>query len=213
MVLIKEAFAVEETIALAKHKACEILGTDEKNVEFEILQSPEKKKFGLFGGKMAQVRAFIKETKAEKAKNYIKEIIDYMGMDNMEVKISHEEDELSEIKILGKDVKFVIGKHGETLDAIQYLAGFVANDDVNGSFHKIRVDAEDYREKRKKSLAAFGKRMAYDVLRSGNKIELEPMRSYERKIIHSAVQSVKGIESWSEGENEDRHVIVAPKSI
>lgn len=208
--LIKEAFATEETIALAKQKACEILGADEKDVKFEIIQSPERKRFGLFGGKMAQVRAFLKESKSEKAKNYIKEILYYMEMEDLEVIIEKEEKELCVLRIDGDNIKDVVGWHGETLDAIQYLAGFVANNDLKEPFCKIRVEAGQYRERRKKSLEAFAKRMAHEVLRNGERIDLEPMRSYERKIIHLALKFVEGIESWSEGHDENRHVVIAP---
>lgn len=209
--MIKEAFAIDETIALAKRKACEILGADEKDVQFEIIQSPERKKFGLFGGKMAQVRAFIKESKAERAKHYIEEILYYMGIDTLTVSIESEEEDLCVIKIDGKDIKSIVGWHGETLDAIQYLVGFVANNNPQEPFCKIRVEAGMYREKRKKSLEAFGRRMAHEVVRNGEKIDLEPMRSYERKIVHLAVQSIDGVESWSEGHDEKRHVVIAPQ--
>lgn len=207
--MIKEAFAVEETIALAKRKACEILGTDENNVKFEIIQSPEKKKFGLFGGKMAQVRAFVRESTAEKAKSYIKEVLYYMGMDSLNVEIECDEGDLCIIKITGKDIKYIVGRHGETLNAIQYLAGLAANNE-NEPFCRVRVEAGEYREKRRKSLEAYARRMAYDVARNGNRIDLEPMRSYERKLIHLAIQTVPGVDSWSEGQNESRHVVIAP---
>lgn len=206
--MIKEAFAIEETVALAKKKACEILGEDEKEIQFEIIQNPEKKKFGLFGGKMAQVRAFIKKSKAERARDYIEEILYYMGMESLEVKISEEEQDFCIIKITGDSIKYIVGRHGETLDAIQYLAGFAVNNNFRERYYKVRVEAGDYREKRRKSLMAFARRMAYDVLKTGEKIELEPMRSYERKLIHAAVEHIEGIKSFSEGKNATRHVVI-----
>ena len=208
--MIKEAFAIEETVALAKRKACEILGENEKEVQFEIIQTPKKKKFGLFGGKMAQVRAFIKDSKAERAKNYIKEILFYMGMSSLEVKIDKEEEDFCVIRIDGEDIKYVVGRHGDTLNAIQYLAGFAVNNNIREKYYKVLVEAGEYRERRKKSLTAFARRMAYDALKNGKRIDLEPMRSYERKLIHNAVEDIKGIESYSEGENEKRHVVIVP---
>ena len=208
--MIKEAFAIEETVALAKRKACEILGESEKEVQFEIIQTPQKKKFGLFGGKMAQVRAFIKESKAEKAKNYIKEILFYMGLGSLEVKIEKEEADFCVIRIDGDELKYVVGRHGDTLNAIQYLAGFAVNNNVREKYYKVLVEAGGYREKRKKSLTAFARRMAYDALKNEKRIDLEPMRSYERKLIHNAVEDIEGIESYSEGENEMRHVVILP---
>lgn len=206
--MIKEAFAIEETVALAKKKACEILGEDEKEIQFEIIQNPEKKKFGLFGGKMAQVRAFIKKSKAERARDYIEEILYYMGMESLEVKISEEEQDFCTIKITGDSIKYIVGRHGETLDAIQYLAGFTVNNNFRERYYKVRLEAGDYREKRRKSLMAFARRMAYDVLKTGEKIDLEPMRAYERKLIHAAVENIEGIKSFSEGENESRHIVI-----
>jgi Predicted RNA-binding protein len=207
--MLKEAFAIEETIALAKRKACEILGESEKDVQFEIIQNPQKKRFGLFGGKMAQVRAFLKESKAERAKNYIKEILYYMGMESPDVTIIEEEDTFCTIKISGEGIKYIIGKFGETLNAIQYLAGIAVNNRCKGKYYKIRLEAGDYREKRKKSLLAFVKRTAYTVLKDGKKVDLEPMRAYERKLIHSTIDGIDGVESWSEGKDGERHVVIA----
>lgn len=209
--MIKEAFATEETVALAKRKACQILGVDQAEVNFEVIQTPERKKFGIFGGKMAQVRAIIKESPSEKAINYIKEILYYMGLDSLEVEEEASQKDLCIIKIKGKDLKYIVGRHGETLDSIQYLSGFVANNGVSReSYCKIRVEAGEYRDKRRKSLESYGRRKAYESVKNGDRIDLEPMRSYERKIVHMAIKSVDGAESWSEGQNDNRHVVIAP---
>ena len=209
-VLVREAFASEETIALAKMKACEVLGVKEEDAEFEVLQMPERKKLGFFGGRLAQVRAYIKESVPEKAKNYIKEILFYMGLETLDVHIVFQSESECFIKITGDDVKYMVGRHGETLDAIQYIVGIVANKDSD-KYCKIRIDAGEYREKRKKVLESLGRRMAYKAISEGKKIELEPMRSYERKLVHSAIQAVEGAKSWSEGEDSNRHVVVVPK--
>lgn len=207
--MVREAFASEETIALAKNKACEILGVDEQSVEFEILQMPERKKLGFFGGKLAQVRAYVKESVAEKARDYIKEILFYMGLGDLDVHIVFRSESECFIRITGDEVKYMVGRHGETLDAIQYISGIVANKDSD-KYCKIRIDAGDYREKRKRVLEALGRRMAYKAVSADEKIELEPMRSYERKVVHSAVQEVEGARSWSEGEDNNRHVVIVP---
>lgn len=209
--MIKEAFATEETVALAKRKACEFLGVDQDKVTFEVIQMPERKKFGLFGGKLAQVRAFIKETPADKAINYIKEILYYMGLESLEVEQTSFDENVCVITLKGRDLKYIVGKHGETLDALQYLSGLVANNSTErGSYCKIRLEAGEYRDKRRKSLEAYGRRKAYEAIKNGDRIDLEPMRSYERKIVHMAVKSVEGMDSWSEGQDENRHVVIAP---
>lgn len=208
---MKEAFATGETVALAKLKASEILGLNSDELGFEIIQNPQKKKFGLFGGKMAQVRAFVKETPATKAVNYLKEVLYYMGMDEFEVKQEDFDLQNCLIRIDGKNLKHVVGCHGETLDALEYLAGLVANEDNDGhSYCKIRLEAGGYRDKRRKSLSAYARRKAYESVKMGQKIHLEPMRSYDRKVVHLAVKDITGINSWSEGQDRERHVVLAP---
>lgn len=210
--MINEVFASDETIALAKEKACKMLGASEDKVGFEVRQFPSKKVLGMFGGKLAQVRAFLKKTSAQKAVDYLKEIFFYMGLESIKIEITKEDDEWCEIKITGDDVGFIVGKHGETLDSLQYLSGLVANsNNAGGSVCKIRLEAGDYREKRKKTLEALGKNIAERAVKTGKKLSLEPMRSYERKIIHTSIGSVEGARSWSEGEGVRRHVVIAPK--
>ena len=93
----------------------------------------------------------------------------------------------------------MIGHRGETLDALQYLSGLVANH-VDNSYYRITLDIGNYREKRRETLEALGKKMAAKAVRTGRNTSLEPMNPYERRIIHTAVQTVEGAKSWSEGE-------------
>ncbi|GHV24528.1 Jag protein [Clostridia bacterium] len=208
--MIKEVFATDETLALAKKKACEMLGFEEKFVDFEVMQFPEKKRLGFFGGKMAQVKATIRTTPAKKAIEFLKEIFYYMGLEDMEIEVTNEKSEICDLKIIGSNVKFVVGYHGETLDSLQYLAGFVANNIDKKNFCKIRLEAGDYRENRKRVLENLGRRMAYKVLNLQQRLTLEPMRSYERKIIHEVIQAIPDVYSWSEGLDSFRHVVISP---
>lgn len=207
--MIKEAFASEETVALAKKKACDILGVSEELIEFEVLQMPERKKLGLFGGKLAQVRAYVKLSPEEKTKEFLKEVLYYMGLESLKVEIDRQQDGECVVDIKGDDIKYIVGRHGETLDALQYLCSVVANN-TGSSFCKIRVNAGDYRERRKKALEALARRMAYRASETGKKVELEPMRSYERKIIHTVISEMAGVYSWSEDYDDKRHVVIAP---
>ncbi len=206
--MINEVYASEETVALAKEKACNMLGVTEDKVEFEVLQFPSKKVLGMFGGKLAQVRAVLKQNIAEKAVKFLKEIFYYMGMEGLEVNIEKEEPDCCYLKITGDDVKFILGKHGDILDSIQYITGLVANS-KNKDFCKIRLEAGDYREKRMQTLEKLGKNIAEKVLKTGRRFSLEPMRSYERKIIHDSVGKVEGVKSWSEGEGDQRHIVIS----
>ena len=208
--MINEVFASDETIALAKEKACKMLGVSEDKVDFEVRQFPSKKMFGMFGGKLAQVRAVLRKTSAQKAVDYLKEIFFYMGLESLKIEILKENNGYCEIKITGENVSFVVGKHGETLDSLQYLAGLVANSRKGEDVCKVRLEAGDYREKRKKTLETLGERIAERAVKTNKKLNLEPMRSYERKIIHTAIGNIEGARSWSEGEGNQRHVVIAP---
>ncbi len=211
--MIKEVYATEETVALAKAKALEMLGVGEEFVDFEVMQFPEKKKLGIFGGKMAQVKGVLKLLPGEKAVEFLKELFFYMGMENLEVKIVSEDSEVCNINISGEDATYLIGYHGETLDALQYLTGFVANKNFEGkNFCMIRLEAADYRKNRKLSLEKLARSVATKVAFSGRRhkeIPLRPMRSYERRIVHEAVKSIPNVYSWSEGDGKERYVVIS----
>ena len=115
----------------------------------------------------------------------------------------------AQLQLTGEDIGFIIGHRGETLDALQYLSGLVANH-VDNSYYRITLDVGNYREKRKETLENLGRRMAEKAVRNKRNFSLEPMNPYERRIIHTAVQTVEGAKSWSEGEESARHVVVGP---
>ena len=212
--MLKEVILSEETVELAMEKACKTLGQNKENIDFEILQQPTKGMFGVFGGKMAQIRAVVKETPAQKALNFLKSILPYMGLDSLTVDILNEENEYCEIKIDGGvDVSFVLGRHGEVLDSLQYLCGLIANDSCHeeSRFCRIRLEAGEYRENRRRTLMSLGKNIAEQVYRLGKPIALEPMKSYDRMVIHMAVDKIRGVRSWSEGNDKVRWVVIAPE--
>lgn len=209
--MISEVFVSAETIALAKEKACKMLDVTEDKVEFEIRQFPSKKVLGMFGGKSAQIKAALKKSEAEKAVEFLKEIFFYMGLENLNVEIVNSNSEECELKIDGDGVRYILGHHGDTLDALQYIAGLAANEkNITKPFCKVRLEAGDYREKRKKTLEALAKTLAQRAISTGKKQSLEPMRAYERKIIHTFISTLDGVKSWSEGENSSRHIVVSP---
>ncbi len=211
--MIKEAVAQGATIPEAFASACQELGVDTTEAEIEVLEEPTKKAFGLFGGKPAKVRAYIEipENKdpAEETAAYLKKVLKEMGLPNVEAEITREESGAN-ISLSGEDIGFIIGHRGETLDALQYLASLVANH-VDESYYRITLDVGNYREKRKETLEALGRRMALRAVKSGRNSSLEPMNPYERRIIHTAVQAVEGAKSWSEGEDLARHVVIGPE--
>lgn len=206
--MIREFIATADTIEEAQKQACEKLGTTQEQTQFEILQYPEKKKFGLFGGSPAKVRAFVEITPLDGAMAYLREILEKMGITDFDMN-AEETEGGAVINIEGEDVGFIIGHRGETLDALQYLTGLVANHMDEGYF-RISINIGNYREKREKTLEILGRKLAFKAVKTGAKTALEPMNPYERRIIHTAVQRVRGAVSWSEGENMQRHVVIGP---
>jgi spoIIIJ-associated protein len=116
-----------------------------------------------------------------------------------------------EINIDGKDVGALIGHHGETLDSLQYLVNLAANQKTEGEkreFVKITIDIEGYRAKREEALRALARRMAAKVVKGKKSVMLEPMNPYERRIIHSEVQGIKGVSTNSIGSENNRRVVM-----
>ena len=106
----------------------------------------------------------------------------------------------------------LIGHHGETLDALQYLANLSANKgDDDKSYAKITVDIENYRAKREETLRTLARRLASRVRKSGRNITLEPMNPYERRIVHSEVQSIEGVSTYSIGSDDNRKIVICPE--
>lgn len=206
--MVREAFGIGDTIDEALAEACKELGVEVEKAEYEVIQEPEKKFLGFIGGNPAKVRAFVTVTPAEKAVEYLKDILACMGLTNIEFEVT-EDDKTAEINLKGEDVGFIIGRRGETLDALQYLAGLVANH-VDNSYFRITINTGNYREKRETTLENLGRKLAYKVVKTGKSVNLEPMNPYERRIIHTAVQKVNGAISFSEGEVMNRHVVIAP---
>lgn len=206
--MIKEAIKEAETIEEAKAEALSELGVSEDKVQYEVLVQPEKKKFGLFGGSLAKVRVFYEETPTDVAKAYLESVLTQLGVSNVVIEAKDTEDG-AEFEVNGDDIGFIIGHRGETLDALQYLTGLVVNH-INEDYFRVIINIGNYREKREKTLEILGRKLAFKACKTGEKVSLEPMNPYERRIIHTAVQKVRGATSWSEGENLQRHVVIGP---
>lgn len=207
--MIREAIGIGDTEVLAQEDACRQLGVETYEAEFEIIQRAEKKVLGLFGGCPAKVRAFVKASPADAAEDFLKNVLAAMDLQGITLDVKENEEGGVVINLEGEDVGFVIGRRGETLDALQYLTGLVANH-VDNAYYKVTINTGDYREKREKTLEILGRKLAFKAVKTGYKTSLEPMNPYERRIIHTAVQKVNGATSWSEGENLNRHVVIGP---
>ena len=206
--MIKEVIATGKTIEEAFANACAELGVDTEKATMEVIEKPAAKILGLFGGSLAKVKAVYKTTPAETAADYIKVVLTGMGLKDVDVAITYEEDG-AVLDLSGDDFGFIIGHRGETLDSLQYLASLVANHGED-KYYRITLDVGSFREKRKETLENLGKKMAARAVKTGRNASLEPMNPYERRIIHTAVQTVEGAKSWSEGEDLARHVVIGP---
>ena len=148
------------------------------------------------------------DTKAGKAIGYIKTVLACLGCENVSIKAAVKEDGAF-VVLDGEGLGAVIGHRGETLDALQYLSNLAANN--GGGYYKISVNIGDYRQKREQTLTALAGRISEQVIRTGRSRRLEPMNPYERRIIHTAVQEIKGVTSSSIGEGSGRRVVIAPE--
>lgn len=277
--MVKEARGFGNTIDEAKENAIANLNaSDFDDIQFEVISMPKKKVLGLFGGKKAEVRAFVEvadkkpkkqnnkskgkpekaqrkeeatpakpakkeattEKKAEpapkteevrevsdygeavdasqiapdsqagKAVAYIKNILAAVGCNDITIKVASKEN-ASLIHLDGEDLSIIIGRRGETLDSLQYLACLAANN--GGGHYRISLNIGNYREKREETLINLAKRISAQVLKTGKSRTLEPMNPYERRIIHTAVQGIEGVVSNSFGDGAGRRVVISPEGV
>lgn len=203
--IVKEAASVEEAKALIAQE----LGVEESAVTFEIVQEPEKKVLGLFGGTTAIVKGSVKGgTAAAAAEAYLRDVLAGLGVTDFTCQVT-EQDNGCIITLDGENLGFIIGRRGETLDALQYLTGLVANRADSG-YYRVTLDIGNYRDKREQALVALARRLGGQTARTGRRNSLEPMNPYERRIIHTTVQEMEGVVSWSVGSDPNRHVIIGP---
>jgi len=196
---------IEEAVALALSE----LGVSEDRIDYEVLEAPSRGFLGFIGSKLAKVRVTVKPIDPmEVAKDFLDEIFSLMKLEVQIEKVSQQD--CTVFNIRGNDLGILIGKHGQTLDALQYLTNLTANRDADSKV-RIILDVEDYRQRRTEALNRLANRLADNVRRRGEKVVLEPMSSNERKIIHMALQNDQRVVTYSEGEEPYRKVVIALK--
>lgn len=184
------------------------LGVSADDATIEVLDEGTKGFLGI-GAKDARVLATINDTNAAHAKQFLNKVFDAM---ELPVDISAKTtDNILNINLEGDDMGIIIGKRGDTLDSIQYLTSLVVNQESE-EYVKVTVDTENYREKRTQSLIQLSNRLADKVIKSGRKYTLEPMNPYERRVIHSNLQSNDSITTYSIGEDPYRKIVIALKN-
>jgi len=205
---MRELEVTGKTVEDAINLGLEKLGVKREDVEVEILEQPTKGILGIFGQKPARVRLKVKSKVSDRAKKFLDDVILAMGLSvNYEL---FQRDEQLLINLYGNDVGVLIGHRGETLDALQYLVNLAANKNEVLP-RRIVLDAQGYRERREKTLIRLAEKVAVKVKQKGRPYALEPMTPQERRIIHTALQNFDGVYTYSEGEDPNRKVIIAPK--
>ena len=186
------------------------LGTTSDKIEYEVLEKGSTGFLG-FNSKPAVIRARKKYSMTDSVREFLGGVFHCM---NLEVEIDmkyDEENQTLDIDLKGNDMGVLIGKRGQTLDSLQYLASLVANKESE-SYIRVKMDTEDYRNRRKTTLENLAKNIAYKVKRTRKPVTLEPMNPYERRIIHSALQNDRYVCTHSEGEEPYRKVVITLKN-
>lgn len=200
----KQGKTIDEAIMLA----LEDLGTTLEQVETEVLEEPSKGFLGILGGKPARVKVTLKPDPMSLLEEFIQGICERMGSSvNIEVLPG---DDGVKVNLAGQSLGLLIGKHGQTLDSLQYLANVVYNRNAELR-QRVIVDAGGYRERREETLLRLANRLADKAKRTGRRVMLEPMSAHERRIIHTALQDDSQIVTYSEGEEPYRKVVISLK--
>ena len=200
-----------KTVDEAVTEALVKLETTSDKLEYEVIDKGSAGILGgLFGSKPAVIRARKVLTLEDIIRDFLSQIFDAMNM-VVDVDYSYDEKEKEiSINLSGADMGILIGKRGQTLDSLQYLVSLVANKNSD-AYLRVKLDTENYRDKRKKTLETLAKNIAYKVKRTKRPVALEAMNPYERRIIHAALQNDKYVVTRSEGEDPFRHVVISLK--
>lgn len=208
---MRSVVKVAKTVREAVDIALEELSVSETDVQVEVLEEPSKGLFGIIGTKDAVVKVTVVNDPVEITENFLNRILLSMKIKG-DVLVRREDSclQVEIININSSDMGIVIGKRGNTLDAIQYLLSLSVNRNRD-DYIKVIVDIKGYRKKREETLIRLANRMAEKSKYSKRPVKLEPMNPYERRIIHSALQNVNGIATYSEGEEPYRRVVIQAK--
>lgn len=200
----KTAKTVDEAVSLALAQ----LGISREEAEIEVLEEPSRGFLGILGTRPARVRVRVKDTPSRRARELLDRLLEAMHLP-VEMSIEEKQNSLY-IAIAGKDVGILIGRRGETLDALQYLVNLYVNKNQTQRYRVI-LDVEGYRRRREETLQRLALKLAEKAKQRGRNVVLEPMSSHERRIIHTALQGRDDIYTYSEGEEPYRKIIISPR--
>lgn len=198
-----------KTVNDAIIEACQKFTVASDKLEYEVLEEGSSGFLGI-GSKPAVIRARVKSSVADTAKEFLNSVFEAMNMIVVS-DVKYDEDERTmDIELSGDEMGVLIGKRGQTLDSLQYIVSLVVNKEIE-NYVRVKVDTENYRQRRRETLENLAKNIAYKVKKTKRPVSLEPMNPFERRIIHSTLQGDKMVSTHSEGEEPFRRVVVTLK--
>ena len=198
-----------KTVNDAIIEACQKFTVASDKLEVEVVEEGSSGFLGI-GSKPAVIRAKVKSSITDIAKDFLDDVFRAMSMVVVS-DIKYDEDEKTmDIELSGDEMGVLIGKRGQTLDSLQYLVSLVVNKDMD-DYIRVKVDTENYRQRRKETLENLAKNISFKVKRTKRAVSLEPMNPYERRIIHSSLQNDRYVTTYSEGEEPYRNVVITLK--
>lgn len=199
-----------KTLDEALMQASVELGCASTDLEYNVVSEGSTGFLGLIGSKPFVISARKKKTFVDDVREYLETLFKAMDI-QADIKIEFNETEnLLDIDVEGPEMGILIGKRGQTLDALQYLISLAVNK-KSDSYIRVKLDTENYRARRKETLENLARNVAYKVKRTKKTIALEPMNPFERRVIHSALQKDRYVTTHSEGDEPYRHVVVSLK--
>ncbi|QED49947.1 RNA-binding cell elongation regulator Jag/EloR [Cytobacillus dafuensis] len=204
---MKQVTATGTTVDEAVKSALAQLQTSEDRAEITIVDEGKKGIFGIFGSRPAIVKVVKKQDPIEEGKKFLLDVSEKMGA-QIEIDVIHDGRNIQFI-LSGDKIALFIGKRGQTLNSLQYLTQLVMNR-YSDQYLNVLLDAEDYRKRRNETLIQLAERLAHKAIKTGENVALEPMPSYERKVIHAALAENKKIKTYSSGNDPHRHLVIAP---
>jgi spoIIIJ-associated protein len=204
---VKQVTATGQTVEEAVNSALAQLQVSKDRTEIDIIDQGKKGFFGIFGARPAVVKVTVIIDPIEEAKKFLAQVSEQMGAP-AEIEIKREGKHVHLI-MTGEKIALLIGKRGQTLNSLQYLTQLVLNR-FSKQYLTIILDAEDYRKRRNETLIQLAHRLAQKAVKSGKDVTLEPMPSYERKVIHAALSDNKRVKTFSDGSEPHRYIVIAP---
>ncbi|MBB6454426.1 spoIIIJ-associated protein [Salirhabdus euzebyi] len=205
---MRQVTATGQTVDEAVQSALVKLDTVIDRVHVDVIDEGKKGIFGVFGSKPAIVKVRVLNDKVKEGEEFLRQVAEQMGITITINTVKKEKEVLYELS--GEKIAMLIGKRGQTLNALQYLTHLVVNRNVDG-FKTVIIDAEGYRERRNDTLIQLANRLAQKAIQTQKSVSLEPMPSYERKVIHTALQNNNKISTHSDGVEPNRKVVIKPE--